>query len=279
MGPTAGSAVSVLRQTSAVQLANAAVAVTSDPRQFGLDGDFCTSLRAAVRQLSAAVAHRLREVSGLASSSGHNSRLRGARICPELLNTTSPASVAFKLATAGVADVDEVFEKCANLVHNTIYEHMQKPRGRRRRRTLGTATVMAMLEKLAVACVRRDHPCFEVGARFCSAVEDAHGTPNLKSLKALRMRGSLSLFDNQPLLWLFRHAARQRKRRVDELPKGGPDTIRSKLRVVTQASENRGGARSSHDVVDIGCGFGTSLLGFACDVAEVGAHPLSLIHI
>eukprot|EP00750_Incisomonas_marina_P013931 INCI1757.1.p1 GENE.INCI1757.1~~INCI1757.1.p1 ORF type:complete len:710 (+),score=91.15 INCI1757.1:220-2349(+) len=322
-----------LPRTSVVRLASAAVELSSEPRRFGRVDNVAGEERLvelAIARLVEAAVHRLRNA---------------PVTCPELASGAAPANAAmrFALAGAGVSSfcdatqqgviqrtADQLFEQLAGLCAGTlscsqrplVSEWCQLPQeggGKESSKRApsddgegiclkrqDTPRAMAMLEKLAVACVSPEHPLFSSACKLYAPLLSPReyeratssspsaaptgsptgdttdhstpesSTPAAKSLPALLRQGHLCLFDDQPLVWLFRHAARQRKRQTFEL--GGDVGGETKVSLAASNVAHKLGLPLSreipsvghvsrscerHDVLDLGCGFGTSVLGLA----------------
>ena len=240
-----------LQATSVSQLANAALALVNDGETAQRDG---TRVDAALRNLVQAAHHRLRDVPAS---------------CPEVAAALAAANTAFTFALAGVVDTT-----LYNLLGDAIATTLRK-RGRK----MKAANVMAALEKVAAAGLHRGHECFQVALELVAADRAAGhrlGFANTKSVRQLERAGALSTFDDQPLLWLFRHATRQRKRRVQELPRLSVEAVQAAVTSPTHETRDASAQKvarleldaSCHDVLDIGCGFGVSLLGLADELRD-----------
>ena len=151
------------------------------------------------------------------------------------------ADVMFLLALAGVVD-DSVYEALVTVAQLELHRV-------RRRTKRNIKDVLHVCEKVAAsgAQVPRVQALYDEAQRAPAVTERLFAHQTILDMQ----NGELDLLADRPLLWLWRHAAKQTKPTAEE-----------------DASYDRFRPRLFDDperplVVDIGCGMGTSLIGLA----------------
>jgi SAM-dependent methyltransferase len=175
------------------------------------------------------------------------------------------ADAAFSFAIAGVLDM-RVYAELADLLDAEI---------QRLATSMDASVALALTEKLAVAGVPRAHPVFARAAtlvrlRLEAAERTAAPAPEKpiarhadSSSSRLVVSGALELFDERPLLWLWRHSARQRKRKQADASVAPGAAASGQLESALPCVGGR-----MPVLVDLGCGYGVSALGFASEARD-----------
>lgn len=242
-----------LAATSVAQLAQAAAAVVADAPSFLPQP---SDARACADACAVAALTRMRSPTGAPEMHGRKA-----------------ADAAFNFALAGIAD-GAVFGCLADLLQNEL---------RRLGQGQPTAILLALAEKLAAAGVDGSHGVFgTIAAMLERAQPSSQGgaaaaepsTSGSRSggagggtaavLRGWRAGGPpLELFDSRPLLWLGRHARRQRKR-----TRADPPLLPAGALLPAQLA-----AAPSAICIDLGCGFGILPLGLAAAAREEAEAP------
>jgi len=174
----------------------------------------------------------------------------------------SSADTAFNLAMAGVSD-DSLFQKLLQ----TSYQEMKRTARRKSRKARDVAGI---LEKLAASGLREKD--FGQIYDILPEVECTKGSDYdiFQHFRESRPRSEFNLLSPRPLKCLWRFSARQAKIREQAL---SSTCKRSPIKQAREAMYDRDWIHRLEDtsrplVIDIGCGFGTSLLGMASQTKE-----------
>ena len=172
------------------------------------------------------------------------------------------ADAAFLFAVSGLAGPRELFLGLADGANRELKRFGH-------RSSCPPATILAMAERLAAASIDQDHDVFSTTQDL---LRKHHGI-NYDPMGSGKSWGDASLHSTRPLLWLWRHGAKGRlpevthegvveedDRGLESREKAWSDVIRISAelqRAFTDCSRPL--------VIDLACGFGTTILGLSCN--------------
>ncbi|CAB9522746.1 expressed unknown protein [Seminavis robusta] len=191
------------------------------------------------------------------------------------LRGRTSADAAFTLALSGAVHHNKIFQSLAAISQYELLRVGHRP-------TFQARYILQIVEKHAAAGTRGLEPLYQVAADCLKGKEEQVGSENDAILQSLESPPLLDLLSPRPLLWLWRFSARQRK--VKNQPQDSDDNDNDNSRLPDSDIPPRPAVSlpafqdpSRPLVVDLGCGFGTSLLGLASTFDEDNEEELLLL--
>ena len=169
------------------------------------------------------------------------------------------ADAAFSFALAGVKNTT-LFDLLTTGATNELLRYGHRTSCR-------TIDILHVVEKLAAAGIN-DQKCYLVAADLLKQKSKEKDGQPLETSISLLSSGNYSLFADRPLLWLWRYASNTQKHGLQFDTKANSTVLKSTSFTTTQKVQDHVVQLLPifHDhtlplIVDIGCGYGVSLLG------------------